>query len=83
MIIGNLSTLLSCFSLVVAVLLLSHVQLFATSWTAAHQASLSLTISQSLPKFMSIESVMSPTHLILLPSSPSDLYLSQHQALFK
>ena len=40
---------------------LSHVQLFVIPWTAARQASLSLTISQSLPKFMSIESVMSFT----------------------
>ena len=40
---------------------LSHVQLFVIPWTAACQASLSLTISQSLPKFMSIESVMSFT----------------------
>ena len=40
---------------------LSHVQLFMTSWTAAHQASLSFTISQSLLKLMSIESVMHPT----------------------
>ena len=37
----------------------------ATPWTAAHQASLSLTISQSLPKFISIESVMPSSHLIL------------------
>ena len=36
----------------------THVQLFATPWTAASQASLSLTISHSLPKFMSIASVM-------------------------
>ena len=36
-----------------------------TSWTAAHQASLSFTISQSLLKFMSIESVMPSNHLIL------------------
>ena len=36
-----------------------------TSWTAAHQASLSFTISQSLLKFMSTESVMPPKHLIL------------------
>ena len=43
----------------------SHVQLFATSWTAAYQASLSFTISQRLLKFMSIESVMQSTHLIL------------------
>ena len=44
---------------------LSHVQLFVTFWTAACQASLSLTISQSLPKFMPIESVMLSNHLIL------------------
>ena len=37
---------------------------FATLWTAAHQASLSFTISQTLLKFMSIESVMSSNHLI-------------------
>ena len=44
---------------------LSHVQLFATPWTAACQASLSFTNSQSLPKLMSIESVMPSNHLIL------------------
>ena len=44
---------------------LSCVQLFATPWTAAHQASLSFTVSQSLLKFMFIESVMPPNHLIL------------------
>ena len=43
----------------------SHVQLFATPWTAARQASLSLTISQSLPKFMFIAWVMPSSHLIL------------------
>ena len=45
--------------------LLSHVQLFATPWPTAHQASLSLTISQSLPKLISIESMMPSNHLIL------------------
>src|SRR5574340_712478 len=44
---------------------LSHVQLFATPWTAARQASLSITNSWSLPKLMSIESVMPSNHLIL------------------
>ena len=47
---------------------LSHfscVRLFATPWTAARQASLSFTISWSLVKLMSIESVMSSNHLIL------------------
>ena len=46
-------------------LLLSHRQLFMTLWTAAHQASLSFTIPQSLLKLMSIESVMPSNHLIL------------------
>ena len=44
---------------------LSRVQLFATPWTAACQASLSITNSQSLPKLMSIELVMPFNHLIL------------------
>ena len=58
----------------ISVQLLSHVQLFATPWTAAYQASLSITRSQSLLKLMSIESVMPSNHLIfcrpllLLPS---------------
>ena len=53
---------------------LSHVRPFVTPWTAAHQASLSITYSQSLFKLMSIESVISSNHLIfccplhLLPS---------------
>ena len=58
--------------------LLSHVRLFATPWTAARQASLSITNSQSLPKLMSIASAIPSNHLILchpllfLPSiSPS------------
>ena len=57
-----------------SVQLLSHVQLFATPWTAAHQASLSITNSQSLLILMSIESVMPSNHLtlchplLLLPS---------------
>ena len=43
----------------------SRVQLFATPWTAAHQASLSITSSQSLLKLKSVESVMPSNHLIL------------------
>ena len=60
-----------------SVQLLSHVWHFATPWTAAHQALLSITNSQRLSKLMSIESVMPSNHLILcrpllLPSiSPS------------
>ena len=48
-----------------SVQLLSHVQLFVTPWTAACQASLSITNSRSLLKFMSIESVMPSNHLII------------------
>ena len=48
-----------------SVQLLSHVQLFATLWTAGLQASLSVTNSQSSLKLMSIESVMPSNHLIL------------------
>ena len=44
---------------------LSHVELFATPWTTAHQASLSITNSRSLPKLTSIESMMPSNHLIL------------------
>ena len=47
---------------------LSHVWVFATPWTAAHQASLSITNSWSLLKLMSIESVMPSNHLILCHS---------------
>ena len=67
---------------------LSHVRLFATPWTAARQASLSITNSQSLPKLMSIESVMPSNQLILccplfLPPSifPSIKVFSKESAL--
>ena len=51
--------------LTAVVQLLTRVWLFLTQWTAAHQASLSFTVSQSLLKLMPIESVMSSKHLIL------------------
>ena len=53
---------------IVAIKLLSHVQLFATPWTAACQASLSFIISWSLLKLMSIEPMMPSNHLILCHS---------------
>ena len=57
---------LSCHRPVLSsVQLLSHVQLFAIPWTAAHQTSLSITNSQNLLKLMSIKSVMPSNHLIL------------------
>ena len=49
----------------IVVKLLSHVQFFSTPWTAAHQASLSITSSWSLLKLMSIKLVMLSHHLIL------------------
>ena len=72
----------------VVVQLLSRVQLFVTSWTAAHQVSLSRTISRTLLKLTSIESMMPSTHLILchplllLPSVfPSIRIFSSESAL--
>ena len=60
----NLSFVFSSFSSVQS---LSHVQLFVTPWTAACQASLTITNSQSLLKLMSIQSVMASNHLVLCP----------------
>ena len=54
----------------------------ATQWTAAHQASLSFIISQSLLKLMSIESMITSNHPLSTPSPPS-LNLSQHWGLFQ
>ena len=54
-----------CKSSISPVQSLSHLPLFVTSWTAAHQASLSFTNFQSLLKLMSIESGMPSNHLIL------------------
>ena len=65
---------------------LSHVQLFVIPWTAAHQASLSITNSWSLPKLMCIESVMSSSHLILcrplllLPPIPPSIRVFSNEA---
>ena len=62
-----LKCLLLCIIVIYIVVVqsLSHVQLFATLWTAARQASLSFTNSQSLLKLMSIELLMPSNHLIL------------------
>ena len=57
--------LLNSHAFVVVVQLLSCVQLFATPWTAACQASLFFTVSQSLLKLMSVESVIPSNHFIL------------------
>ena len=71
-------------SVISSVQSLSCVLLFATPWTAAYQASLSIANSQSLLKLRSIESVMPSSHLILCrPPSPSAPNPSQHQSLFQ
>ena len=76
-----------CISSVQSIQLLSHVQLFVTPWTTAHQASLTITNSQSPPKPMSIESEMPSNHFILccpllLPSIlPSIRVFSNESAL--
>ena len=67
---------------------LSYVRFFATTWTAAHQASLSFIISQSLLKFMSIELVLPSNHLIicwallLLPCNHSQICVLKTCACF-
>ena len=67
---------------------LSCVQLFATPWIVARQASLSITTSQSLPKLRSIELVMTSNHLILChpllllpPTTPSIRVFSNESTL--
>ena len=71
-----------------SVRLLSHVWLFVTPWTAARQASLSITNSQSLPKLTSIESVMPSNHLILchpllLPSIFPNIRVGKNWLIWK
>ena len=62
---SDMTERLTYFFLIVVVQLLSCVWLSVTPWTAARQASLSFSISQSLLKLMSIESVMPSNHLVL------------------
>ena len=68
---------------------LSHVLLFVTPWTTAHQASLSITDSWSPPKPMSIESVMPCSHLILccplllLPPIPPSIRVFSNESTFR
>ena len=82
---GSLISALFVHRMYVVVQLLSCVCLLATPWSAAHQAPLSSTVSQSLLRFMSIESVMPSNSLTLCqpPPSPPALSLSQHQGLFQ
>jgi len=66
-------------ALLVVVQLLGHVWIFVTPWTTACQASSSFTMSWSLLKFMSIESVMPSNHRPLSSPSPPATSLSQYQ----
>ena len=72
---------------VIVVQSLSYVQLFATSWTAVQQSSLSFTVSRSLLKLISIESMILSNHfilcrpLLLLPSIPNIRVFSNESAL--
>ena len=71
-----------CHTSFVAVQSPSHVQLFVTPWTAARQASLPSTVSRSLLKFMSIESVILSDHLILCRPLLLVFSLSQDEGVF-
>ena len=67
---------------------LSHAQLFVTPWTAARQASLSVTISQNLLKLMSVQSLKSSNHLmlcrplLLLPSIFPSIRIFSNESVF-
>ena len=67
----------------------SHVQHFATPWTAARQASLSITNSRNLPKLMCIESVIPSSHLILchllflLPPIPPSIRVFSNESTLR
>ena len=67
---------------IVVVQSLSHARLLVTPWTAAQQASLSFTLSRSLLKLLSIESVM-PSHSLSPPSPFAFSQRPQHQGLFQ
>ena len=62
---------------------LIHVLLFVTPWPAAHQASLSITISWSLLKLRLFESAIQPSHPLLSPSPPAFSLSQHHQGLFQ
>ena len=79
---------LNIAKMVVVVQSLSHIELFVIPWTAALQASLSFTISQSLPKLRSIELVMPSSHLILccpllLPSIFSSIRVFSNESVLR
>ena len=85
----NISKCLSSSFLQCSVQPLSRVQLFATPWTAARQASLSITNSRSSLKLMSIELVMPSNHhilcrpLLLLPSIFPSIRVFSNESVFR
>ena len=87
----NFMLFLFCYNSVLfsSVQSLSCVRLFATPWTAARQASLSITNSQSSPKLMSIQSVMPSSHLILcrplllLPPIPPSIRVFSNESTLR
>ena len=84
-----LPQLLLTFRFSQSVQLLSHVQLFATPWITARQASLSIINSQSLLKLMSIKSVMPSSHLmlccplLLLPPVPHSIRVFSNESTLR
>ena len=80
---------MKCFQTSQSVQLLSRVRLFVTPWTAAHQASRSITNYQSLLKLMSIKLVMSSSHLILccplilLPTIPPSIRVFSNESALR
>ena len=83
----TVTLLINLYAEISSIQLLSHVQLFATPWTAACQASLSITNSQSSLKLVPIELAMDnqliqPSHPLSSPSPPA-FSLSQHQGFFQ
>ena len=89
MVLAQLSLLKHLKAGLSSVQLLSRVQLLTIPWTAARQASLSLTNTRSLPKSMSIESVMPSNHLILcfplllLPPIPPSIRVFSNESTLR
>ena len=85
----KLSDIFPPVPLLVGVQLLSHVQLFVTPWTAAHQTSLSITNFWSSLRLTSIESVMPSSHLILcrplllLPPIPPSIRVFSNESTLR
>ena len=87
-ILSNITLSLEIYMYISSVQSLSRVQLFATPWIAACQASLSITNSQSLPKLTSIKALMPSSHLILccpllLPLIPPSIRVFSNESALR